>query len=510
MKTKPLFSHSIGAALATTALSAVLVSCAVDGYDDNERFDIGVTGQQLSSPELADSCFTSRVNSDGSESVIVTWKVVYGAGGYECKVYNIDDPSNPIELKKDTVDSPTFIFPKAEDTNYEVYIRTLGNEAKKNTEAKEATAYAYSTLIPAQLIPDGSDIAEFVKANIKDQSDEQAFELAAGGKYTINSPLDFSGHKVTFRGNKVNHPIVTFGAEGCIETSAQLKVKFINFDCAAMTNKCAVIKMSDEPAAEASATAQGIINGKDKKAPNCYILSDPIIVQECAFKDVPYEFFCIGEHPWGISDLRIDNCVIQFNNDGSGYGNGSFISAYSHGYKGPDGNDFYNGCIKGLTIKNSTVYNIVDNSKNYFIRWNNKDIDRIFPTADGTGTFTNNTICRVFSKRNFADRTPNQKKYVITMKGNIWVDVFRLQKYVQRNCDTENVIQSANTIWGLNTTIDGTDKGTLATEEDPGLTIDALSKSLDFSQSNYGLNLTPTGSISSTIGDPRWLTTTAN
>lgn len=166
MKTKPLFSHSIGAALATTALSAVLVSCAVDGYDDNERFDIGVTGQQLSSPELADSCFTSRVNSDGSESVIVTWKVVYGAGGYECKVYNIDDPSNPIELKKDTVDSPTFIFPKAEDTNYEVYIRTLGNEAKKNTEAKKATAYAYSTLIPAQLIPDGADIAEFVKANI--------------------------------------------------------------------------------------------------------------------------------------------------------------------------------------------------------------------------------------------------------------------------------------------------------------------------------------------------------
>lgn len=116
----------------------------------------------------------------------------------------------------------------------------------------------------------------------------------------------------------------------------------------------------------------------------------------------------------------------------------------------------------------------------------------------------------MFSKRNFADRTPNQKKYVITMKGNIWVDVFRLQKYVQRNCDTENVIQSTNTIWGLNTTIDGTDKGTLATEEDPGLTIDALSKSLDFSQSNYGLNLTPTGSISSTIGDPRWLTTTAN
>ena len=58
MKTKPLFSHSIGAALATTALSAVLVSCAVDGYDDNERFGIGVTGQQLSSPELADSCFT--------------------------------------------------------------------------------------------------------------------------------------------------------------------------------------------------------------------------------------------------------------------------------------------------------------------------------------------------------------------------------------------------------------------------------------------------------------------
>ncbi len=517
MKRNHFLTRGVLGRIAVMAIAAALfASCAVDGYDDDERFDSGVTGQQLVSPELSDSCFSTRVNSDGSESVIVSWKVVYGAGGYEVKVYNVDDPNNPVEIAADTVDRPSFIFECTEDTRYNVYVRTLGNAQKNNTEAAEATQYAYSTLVPAQVIPVGTDIADFIAANIKDTQDEQAFELAAGGSYTINSNIDFGDKKVTFRGDKVNHPIVTFNNGSNIQTCAQLKIKFINFVCDSAKQKGAIIQMSDNPVATASASAQGIAAAKNSNKPaNVYILQDPILIQECAFKNIPCELFCVGDHPWGIQDLRIDNCVIQLNNDGSGVGDGSLISAHSAHHKhegqtqsaGPDGNSFWFGCIRNLTVKNSTIYNIVKNSKNRFFRWNNKDIDRVFPTADGTATFTNNTICRVFTGKEFGNNTANQNKYVITFQNNVLLDVFRLQKFIQNNCNTDAVIQSTNTTWGIESTVDNTDKTKWATEEDPGFTIEQLSQPLDFTQSNCGLNLRASGSISSTIGDPRWLPT---
>lgn len=495
------------AALATLFLS----SCAIDGFDDDEKFDIGVTGQQLVSPELSDSCFSTRVGADGSEKVLVSWKVVYGAGGYECKVYNVNDPSNPLVVANDTVDGASFSFDKAEDTDYQVCVRTLGNAAKQNLDAADATQHAYSTMIPAQLVPSGVDIAEYISAHFKNTNDEQAFELAAGGSYTLKSPLDFGMHKISLRGNRLSRPVVTYGEGGVLETSAQLKVKFINFDCTNASNKEAVITMSENPSSEAAATVKGVNAAKNKDAAgnpqpaNVYVVTDPIIIQECAFKNVPCEFFCVGQHPWGISDFRINNCVIQMNATGEKYSNGSFISAYSHAYAGPDGKDFYFGNIKNITISNSTIYNIVDNSKNYFVRFNNKDIDRVFSEAAGTFNMNNTTLCRVFSNKNFADRTPTVKTYVISFKNNVMVDEFRIQKLIQGGCTTDAVAKSTNTIWGINTTIDGTDKDKWATEENPGFTIDELNKPLDFTQANFGLNLKPTGAISSTVGDPRWL-----
>jgi hypothetical protein len=360
-------------------------------------------------------------------------------------------------------------------------------------------------MIDAKVIPVGNDIAEFINANMTESEDEQAFELEAGATYTCNSPIDFMDNKMTLRGSKVNHPIVIMGESAVIYTSSQLKLKFINFDCSAMTNKWGVIEMSPEPPATKSAEAQGIAAGKNSGNPaNCYILMDPIIVQECAFKNIPNCFFSVGSHPWGINDLRVLNSVIQLKNDGSKNSNGSVFSAYSSGYAGPDGKDFYYGCIKGLTVRNSTIYNSVTNDKCFTIRFNNKDIDRCFPTADGTCTFMNNTFVRIFDKKNFADRTPQQAKYVITYYDNIFVDCFRLQKFFHQNC-TYDYSKERNTLWAYFGTLDGTDKEKWGTEEDPGFNVDDLSKEIDFTQPNYGLNFKPNGTISSSIGDPRWL-----
>lgn len=491
--------------LALTAAGALLLgSCAVDGFDDKEKFDDGATGVQLESPELSTDNFKTVAASDGSDKLQVSWKVVYGAGGYECKAYNVDDPANPVEVVADTIDGTSFAFKIAEDTNYKVYVRTLGNAAKNNKEAETASEASYSTLVPATTIPNNSDIAEFITANLQASDKEQAFELEAGGQYTCNDEIDFQGNKMTLRGNKLNHAVVTMGEKGVIRTSAQLKIKFLNFDCTAVTNKGGIVELSNTPPASCSAEAQGVNASKNNGNPaDVYVLQDPVIISECAFKNVPSCLFSVGNCSWGVTDVRVLNSVVQLNNNGSKNSNGAVICGFSSGFASPSGGQFWYGGIKNITIKNSTIYNIASNSKNRMFRFNNKDLDRVWNTAGGSCTMMDNTFVRVMDKKEFGNNTPNTKDYKITYDNNIFYDCFRLQKFIQSNC-TKDFHQNLNTVWGIANSVDNTDKGSLATEEDAGINIDETKKELDFTQPNYGINFAATGAISSTIGDPRW------
>lgn len=493
--------------LALAAVGAMFLGSCAEGFDSKETFDSGVYNTVLSSPELSSSSFSKKSNTDGSESIQVTWKVVMGAGGYECKAYNVDDPEKPVEVATSTVDSPVFTFKCADDTKYKVEIRTLGNEKKNNTAAEQPSSAEYNTLVPAQVIPAGEDVdvAEFINTHLLDTQDEQAFELKANGVYKMESSVDFQNKKVTLRGDKVHHPILKLGADAVVYTSAQLKVKFINFDCTENTHKGGIIEMSPNPPASCSAEAQGINAQKNKDKPaDVYILQDPIIIQDCAFKNVIDGLFSVGQCSWGIADVRVMNSVVQMRNNGKKNSNGAIICGFSNGFKAPSGKQFYYGGIKSITIKNSTIYNIESNSKNRMFRFNNKDLDGVFPTADGSCNMTDNTFIRVYDKKEFGNNTPNRKEYVITYDNNIFYDCYRLQKFIQDKCTLE-YHQDKNTVWSSDGSVDGTDKGKLATEENPGF-IDDTKKELDFTLPNYGINFAASGSISSTIGDPRWKT----
>jgi hypothetical protein len=78
-------------------------------------------------------------------------------------------------------------------TNWKIqissYVKTLGNDNLNNKEAASATVYAYSTLVPAVTIPEGTDIAEYIMANLQSSTQEQGFELLAGKTYTLNGLL---------------------------------------------------------------------------------------------------------------------------------------------------------------------------------------------------------------------------------------------------------------------------------------------------------------------------------
>ena len=166
--------------LALAAVGAMFLgSCAVDGFDDKEKFDDGVSGAKLESPELSTKTVTA---SDGSEkSCKYHGKVVYGAGGYECKAYNVDNPDNPEEVASDTIDGTSFQFKIAKIPIIRLRYVPWENEAKNNTEADKATVLSYSTLVPATTMPQSSDISDFIAEKLQDSDNEQAFELEAGG-----------------------------------------------------------------------------------------------------------------------------------------------------------------------------------------------------------------------------------------------------------------------------------------------------------------------------------------
>ena len=485
-----LFGGFVGVAAALFA-----VSCA-QGFDDNETWRSDVTGAQLESPALTEANFSTRVNADGSESVQVSWDVVPGAGGYECYAAIVDDPENPVELVNQTVDGTSFSFGKLDDTKYEVRVRTLGNEKLDNTGAASATVVPYSTLVPAQLIPAGQDIVAFVEANILDQDKEQAFELEAGAAYEINAPLDFGKRLVTFRGDKVNRPTVTFGYDGVIRTSAGLKVKFINFDCESMNSK-GVIECSENPDASLDAANFPGYAGAGK----AYILQDPILIQECNFRQVQRCLFFTGRCAWGIEDLRVTDCVVQLSNDGTTFGDAAVFCTCGETYA-PNGSQSWSGAIRNLTVKNSTLYNLKDNSKNRMVRFWSNQMGRIFDSQYGSATFENCTISKIMNDKEFGNNTPNCNEYTITFNNNICYDVFRLQKFIQSNC-TKNVDMTTNTIWGVKNPADDTDKSKYATEEDPQF-VGPTDQPWDLSKADGGVNFKATGAISSTIGDPRW------
>lgn len=459
-------------------------SCA-KGFDDKERFSGGVTNAQLESPKIDDTSFSSLTNSDGSEKVKVTWPVVYGAGGYLFNVNIVDDPSNPIEVIKDSlIDGCSVIFDKLEDTKYEVRVKTLGNESLNNKEAESASVFAYSTLVPAVVIPEGQDIAEFINANLQPSDKEQGFELVAGKTYTLNSTVDFGLNQVTFRGDKAHRPTVVVGTTGGLITEGGLKIKFVNFDCSGMnvsSSQIGLLTLGNATTSGAPATDKG----------NAFLISNPIIFQECNFKGINNSLIYAGKDngPWGVQDLRITNCIVELNNGSSSK---PIINFEDNGGR----------AIKALSITKNTFYNLQTNSKTYFIRMNNASNAQPAKTwNDGTGsvTITNNTFFQTMSNKDFANNVASTNTVITTIKYNIFYNTYRVNKIAG---NTTKVI-SDNYLFSTGGTniaaLDNTDK-TYGTEEDP-----AFVGPVD--QDPELVNFTPassTAAYTNQAGDPRW------
>ncbi|MBO4598649.1 MAG: DUF4957 domain-containing protein [Bacteroidaceae bacterium] len=483
--------------LISLAICALLASCN-QGFDNDESFTSGVSNSVLATPAIDANCFSTLTNSDGTESVKLTWPVVYGANGYSVNVSKVDDPTRPIKVIGDSiVDGCSVTFLKEEDTKYSVSVLALGGK-DGNTDSEAAGQYVYSTYVPATLIPEGTDIAEYINNNLPNSSDEeQVFELKGGAEYTMNSLADFKMNKVTLRGDKNSRSIIKIGENGGFMIQAGFKMKYINVDCTAMTAEDGVIGLGKlENAADSARCASITTEALGYKALGAnqdgYVIVDPVVIQDCNFKNVTKSFLYGNKKNWSLYDFRITGCIVQLNNAGSS----TVINLYGAS----------NGLIKNFTIRNSTFYNIQENSSAYFLRYSNASNaqpKKIFGDSDTSGSYVleHNTFCRTMTGKDFANNVATVGTITFTCHYNIFEDVFRLSKFIHNNY-VKNV--KGNTICGITNTVDSTDKDKYATVEIQGFT--DWSKELDLTATNGGVDFTPTGSVAiqNKSGDPRW------
>lgn len=490
---KPNFSRVFFAA----GVSLLSMACA-EGVDPDE-FVSDVMNTQLESPVISESDFSTIVNSDGSESVKVTWPLVKGAGGYLVNLKIVDDPANPQVLVADSlVDGRSIIFPKLEDTRYELSVQTQGNPKLNNQSAAAPTVYAYTTLVPAVTIPAGTDIAEFLNANLRPGEPNQAFELEAATEYTWNGEVNFELTPVLLRGDKLRRPTVVFGESGVLMTQAGLQVKNINFDCGQI-KATGVITLSPNP--DASISTETLGYKADGANQNGFVINDPVMITNCNFKNVKNSLLYGNKKNYSLREFRITECIVQLNNSGD--------KPVIHLQGGQ------NGLIKEMMIRNSTFYNLVKNSKAYFIRYSNSSNaqpKKIFGNSDNSSThvISHCTFAKTFSNKDFANNMPNTNTIKTTVEYCVFYDVFRLYQYIQSQ---SYMLTPGNTTWGVdggkpnNNDIGGRKdkKGNpYATLEDPGFTEPFAE--FDLAQPKGGVNFRPTGEVAveNRSGDPRW------
>lgn len=451
-----------------------LASCA-DTYDGSDTFESSVKNSTLESPAEADISIVP--STDGSQMTI-SWPVVYGAGGYEFKLLDASDESNPIVSK--TIDGSKVTVSREEDMNYKIQIRTLGNTALNNTEASTASTKTYSTFTETYAtIPEG-DLYEYFQNNPipDDQTEELNFDLKSKGQYTLSKPLEFNYHKVVIRtADKNNHATITFSEDANFVVSNDFTLKYVTIDASA-SKKPVMEEYNYETAPD------GIL---DK--PQNYYLIEFVRILNCELKGIVGSLIYDNNKAYAVVNFLIKNSIFQMNTTTDRVKNESWMA-------------FQGGGIKDFSMVNSTVYQVGEGNPKYFLRYNNSiRVDRLgWTTSDHTTiTYTNNTFYEVGSG-NWANYSGMSNYTVYTVQNNIWYSCGdgQIARRIMGNGRLgtgASATWNYNTYWDENGQVDQSnyDTGTVLTT-DPAF------------EDPANADFTPNGAeqVSYQTGDPRW------
>lgn len=344
MKKNHLFSYSKICTLALLGASALfLTSCAEDGYDDDERFDAGVSNTQMEAVKADD--ITVTVSADG-KSQTFTWPVVLGASGYRVRLIDVANPETPI-INDSIVDGCSVTGKREEDVNYRLTILTIGNKAKGNTDASVEAVKDFSTFTPTyKLIPAGSNLNEWFAANPfpeETKSENLNFDLEGGAEYTLSATLNFGTQPVTLRSNsKTKHATIYYTAEASITFEATFNLKYVDIDCSGMeigSTNHGIFAFSKEPVGQ---TATEIDAEKYKWTGQ--IIENPVTFVNCNVKNLKSYFFWDNQQKVCAVTMLVDNCVVHLAPEKSFAGGVFWTNKGGH--------------INDLTVSNSTFYEL--------------------------------------------------------------------------------------------------------------------------------------------------------
>jgi len=477
MKNKPKVLADIIVGLCIGTLSVMCASCT-DGFDEQPAFSSGVTGTMLTSPS-ADS-ITCVIAATG-ESATITWPVVMGASGYIFSFYNVDDPNNAVALVDgDTIDGCSTTVDVDEDTQYRVVLKPIGNAQYGNTTAETATQKDFSTLVETYMvIPSGTDLTAFFEANPLPETDEEpnedgslkelAYVMEMNGEYTISGPIDLSARKVTLRGEKAGHAKVTFEENGRIVTQNGLKLKFTDFDCAALSPSS-----GDAALISLSASPNEALKSLGYKR---YFINDPIVLQSCNVKNLSKQLFYDNSKSYLVNYFVVKDCVVQMNQSG--------VVVFLKG------SSFLN-----LTFQESTFWSTTKSAQT-FLQVGGERPSKI----GGSTSFCTFNGCTFYNISYGQARFINWSRYsgqasnTLTMKKNIFVDTGKGD--ITSKADNGNMtkIFESNTHW---------QDGALATDKFDNanfLTTDPLLADPD----NGDFTVGGEEQLKARTGDPRWL-----
>lgn len=344
MKKKLLFTYSKIGTLALLGASALfLTSCAEDGYDDDERFDAGVSNTQVETVSADDITITP--SADG-KSQTFTWPVVMGAEGYRVNLIDVGNPDEPI-INDSIVDGCSVKGKREEDVNYKLTILPLGNKQKNNTDASAATEKTFSTFTPTyKTIPAGSNLNEWFAANPfpeETKSENLNFDLEGGAEYTLSATLNFGTQPVTLRSNsKTKHATINYTAEASITFEATFNLKYVDVDCSGMeigSTNHGIFAFSKEPVGQ---TATEIDAEKYKWTGQ--IIENPVTFVNCNVKNLKSYFFWDNQQKVCAVTMLVDNCVVHLAPEKSFAGGVFWTNKGGH--------------INDLTVSNSTFYEL--------------------------------------------------------------------------------------------------------------------------------------------------------
>lgn len=376
MKKKLLFTYGKICTLALMGVSALfLTSCAEDGYDDDERFDAGVSNTQMEAVKADD--ITVTASADG-KSQTFTWPVVLGASGYRVRLIDVANPETPI-INDSIVDGCSVTGKREEDVNYRLTILTIGNKAKGNADASVEAVKDFSTFTPTyKLIPAGSNLNEWFAANPfpeETKSENLNFDLEGGAEYTLSATLNFGTQPVTLRSNsKTKHATINYTAEASITFEAPFNLKYVDVDCSGMeigSTNHGIFAFSKEPVGQ---TATEIDAEKYKWTGQ--IIENPVTFVNCNVKNLKSYFFWDNQQKVCAVTMLVDNCVVHLAPEKSFAGGVFWTNKGGH--------------INDLTVSNSTFYELpsCEFDYKYFYQAGGVSAHEIYNSDATTNTLT--------------------------------------------------------------------------------------------------------------------------